>query len=88
MEVKVMQEKRNDVAEPSAIIQGKKKNSFIEKTVVATTWVNYRPEPSKNNNPIGTLNVGQKAVVIKEKDGWYYLKDLGWSMKEFYKEQA
>ena len=65
-----------------------KEKEFAEKIYICRAYVYYRDFPSKETgNPIGTLNNGTRVTAIDEKNGWLKLKDLGWSMKEFYEEQ-
>ena len=60
----------------------------ILKTVEATCLVYYREGPSKDEPVIGCIEPKQKVEVEQEEKDWYKLKDYGWSMKQFYEEQA
>ena len=58
------------------------------KKAIATARVYYREQPDKASKYLGIIEKNMTVIIEDENEDWYKLKELGWSMKEFYEEQA
>ena len=58
------------------------------KKAIATARVYYREQPNKNSKYLGIIEKNMPVIIEDENEDWYKLKELGWSMKKFYEEQA
>lgn len=70
-------------------IQDEIKSGEIQiKKAIATARVYYREQPDKNSKYLGIIEKNMIVIIEDENEDWYKLKELGWSMKKFYEEQA
>ena len=58
------------------------------KKAIATSRVYYREQPDKASKYLGIIEKNMTVIIEDENEDWYKLKELGWSMKKFYEEQA
>ena len=86
--IKVYEQNEN----PTDFIQNEIKSDEVQKQqtkkAIAIARVYYREQPDKASKYLGIIEKNMTVIIEDENENWYKLKELGWSMKEFYEEQA